>query len=102
MAAAEIGIDRLACRAQNLIPRDWMPFTTATGLTYDVWDFDQALRKVTELCGWHDFEDRHAEAQTRGRLRGINIVPFIKSSIGAPFEMAPPPRKSRSTPKPAK
>jgi carbon-monoxide dehydrogenase large subunit len=48
MAAAEIGIDRLACRAQNLIPRDWMPFTTATGLTYDVWDFDQTIRKVTE------------------------------------------------------
>jgi hypothetical protein len=48
MAAAEIGIDWLACRAQNLIPRDWMPFTTAAGLTFDVWDFDQALRKVTE------------------------------------------------------
>jgi carbon-monoxide dehydrogenase large subunit len=88
MAAAEIGIDRLACRAQNLIPRARMPFTTATGLTYDVCDFDQALQKVAGLCGWHDFEERRVAARSRGYLRGISIVPFIESPVGAPFEMA--------------
>lgn len=88
MAAAAVGIDRLACRAQNLIPRDRMPFTTATGLTYDVCDFGVALQKVAGLCGWQDFEGRRAEARGRGRLRGIGIVPFIESPVGAPFEMA--------------
>lgn len=88
MAAAETGIDRLACRAQNLIARDRMPFTTATGLTYDICDFAQALRRVAELSGWDDFEDRRAEAKTRGRLRGIGITPFIESPVGAPFEIA--------------
>lgn len=88
MAASKTGIDRLTCRAQNLIPRDRMPFTTPTGLTYDVCDFDQALMKVAGLCAWDDFEARRKEAQTRGQLRGIGIVPFIESPVGAPFEMA--------------
>lgn len=88
MAATEIDIDRLACRAQNLIPRERMPFTTATGLTYDVCDFDAALQKVATLCDWHNFEKRRTAAQTRERLRGIGIVPFIESPVGAPFELA--------------
>lgn len=88
MATAETGIDRLACRAQNLIPRAQMPFTTATGLTYDVCDFAQALESLAELCGWRDFEERRSEARSRGRLRGIGIAPFIESPVGAPFEMA--------------
>lgn len=88
MAAAKTGIDRLACRAQNLIPRERMPFTTATGLTYDVCDFGDALHSVAELSGWHDFENRRAEATSRGCLRGIGIVPFIESPVGAPFEIA--------------
>lgn len=88
MAAAETGIDRLACRTQNLIARDRMPFTTPTGLTYDVCDFDGALAHVARLCDWDDFENRRTEAQARGRLRGIGISPFIESPVGAPFEMA--------------
>lgn len=88
LAAMEIGIDRLTCRAQNLIPRDRMPSTTATGLTYDVCDFDEALQKVAALCDWHGFEQRRTAAQTHGRLRGIGIVPFIESPVGAPFELA--------------
>lgn len=88
MAATKVGIDRLACRAQNLIPRDRMPFTTPTGLTYDVCDFDQALQKVAGLCDWSGFEQRRAEAQSRGRMRGIGITPFIESPVGAPFELA--------------
>jgi carbon-monoxide dehydrogenase large subunit len=88
MAATEVSIDRVACRAQNLIPRDRMPFTTATGLTYDVCDFDEALQKVAELCDWHGLEERRAAAKIRGRLRGVGIVPFIESPVGAPFELA--------------
>lgn len=88
MAAAESGIDRLACRAKNLIPRDRMPFTTATGLTYDICAFDEALQKVAALSGWDKFEERRADAKRRGRLRGIGITPFIESPVGAPFELA--------------
>jgi aerobic carbon-monoxide dehydrogenase large subunit len=88
MAARRIGLDRLHCRARNLIGQDRMPYTTAMGLTYDDCAFDEALQKAASLCDWAGFEARRTEAQQRDRLRGIAIVPFIESPVGAPFEMA--------------
>mgnify|MGYP000873780640 CR=1 FL=1 len=88
MAARQLGQDRVACRARNLIATDRMPFTTAMGLTYDDCAFDDALMGAAGLCDWDGFEARHAESRQRGKLRGIGIVPFIESPVGAPFEMA--------------
>lgn len=88
MAARRIGMDRLDCRARNLIATDRMPFTTAMGLTYDDCAFDEALQGVARQCDWRGFEGRRAQSRMNGRLRGIGIVPFIESPVGAPFEMA--------------
>ena len=88
MAARRIGMDRLQCRAGNLIAQDQLPYTTAMGLTYDDCAFDAALQKAAKLCDWDGFETRRTDARHRARLRGIAIVPFIESPVGAPFEMA--------------
>jgi aerobic carbon-monoxide dehydrogenase large subunit len=88
MAARNIGMDRLECRTRNVIPAASMPFTTAMGLTYDDCAFDEALHRAAVMCDWQGFEDRREESRARGCLRGIGIVPFVESPVGAPFEMA--------------
>jgi aerobic carbon-monoxide dehydrogenase large subunit len=88
IAARQVGLDRLDCRARNLIAPDQQPFTTAMGLTYDDCAFADALDRAAGQCDWQGFEIRRAESQQNGKLRGIGIVPFIESPVGAPFEMA--------------
>ncbi|MGI9378793.1 MAG: xanthine dehydrogenase family protein molybdopterin-binding subunit [Methyloligellaceae bacterium] len=88
LAAVKIGLDRLEMRRQNLIDREKMPYKTAMGMTYDVCAFEEALDTAEELCNWQDFDARRAESEKNANLRGIAIVPFVETPVGAPFEMA--------------
>ena len=86
MAATATGIDRHQLRARNLVGAAAMPFTNPMGLTYDVGDFGAALDQMAALCDWPGFEARRQEAAGRGMLRGISLVPFVESPVGAPIE----------------
>ncbi len=87
MGAKKIGMDRKELRLKNLIPQDAMPFKTPMGLTYDVGGFPEALSSVAEIMDWQGFESRREQADARGKLRGISLVPFVETPVGAPFEM---------------
>ena len=41
--AAEIGMDPAEVRRRNFIPHDAFPYTTASGATYDIGDYERAL-----------------------------------------------------------
>ncbi len=43
MAAAELGIDPVVIRRRNFLGPDEFPYTTVTGVTYDIGDYDAAL-----------------------------------------------------------
>lgn len=88
MAAAKIGIDRLEIRRRNLITPDVMPYKTPMGMTYDVCAFEEALNVAEELCDWQGFASRRTKTEKNSHLRGISIVPFVETPVGAPFEMA--------------
>ena len=88
MAAVKTGLDRYEIRRRNLIAKDAMPFRTAMGMLYDVCAFEEALDRAAELCDWRGFERRRAESTKFSKLRGIAIVPFVETPVGAPFEMA--------------
>ena len=87
MAASKIKIDKISIRVNNLIRSDQMPFKTPMGLTYDVGDFDLAIKQLAELIDWSNFAERKEKSVKLGKLRGISLVPFIETPVGAPFEM---------------
>ena len=43
MAADELGMDPVELRRRNFLQPDEFPYTTVTGVTYDVGDYDAAL-----------------------------------------------------------
>jgi len=84
-AAAQTGIDRVALRRRNLIPREAFPYPIATALmpsAYDSADFAALLDKALEAADWDGFAARRAQATARGRLRGIGCAVFIEPSGG--------------------
>jgi carbon-monoxide dehydrogenase large subunit len=87
-AAVSLGLDRIEMRRRNLVAPDAMPWISPLGLTYEVCAFDAAIDRVAKAIDWTGFPARRAEADMRGRRRGIAISPFIESPVGAPFESA--------------
>ena len=87
LAAHEFGFDRKKLRLNNLIKQSAMPYTNPVGLKFDVGNFPGAVRQVAELAEWNGYIRRQSASMARGLLRGISIVPFVESPVGAPMEM---------------
>ena len=87
-AARQIGMDRVAFRRRNMIAPDETAGATSTGQVYGPVDFVRSLDIGLEAVGWDGFAERRAEAEGRGRLRGIGIAPFVLSAGGVPDEYA--------------
>ncbi len=77
VAAHEIGVEPDALRRKNFIAA--MPYTTATGKTYDSGDFGGHLRRAQESADWKGFERRRAQSRKAGRLRGIGIATYVEA-----------------------
>jgi carbon-monoxide dehydrogenase large subunit len=84
IAAREIGISPYELRRRNLIQPDAMPYKTALTFTYDCGEFEGNMQKAAELSELDSFEARRAEAESRGRLRGIGLCNCIEVA-GGPF-----------------
>ena len=81
-AARITGIDRVALRRKNLIPKSAFPYKTPTGSTYDSGDPPGLLKQAIEAADWKGFERRRRAAQRAGKLRGIGCASFIEPSGG--------------------
>ena len=81
-AARISGIDRVALRRKNLIPKKDFPYKTPTGSTYDSGDPPGLLKQVLEEGDWKGFERRRRAAKRYGKLRGIGLAVFIEPSGG--------------------
>ncbi|HEX9671948.1 MAG TPA: xanthine dehydrogenase family protein molybdopterin-binding subunit [Burkholderiales bacterium] len=78
-AAAEHGIDPVALRRNNLIPKAAMPYKTPNAGTYDSGDFEGVMDDALKRAGWSGFPARRAAAQRAGRLRGIGIATYLEA-----------------------
>ncbi len=87
-AARELGIDPVEFRRRNTIPADAMPFKTGLVYTYDSGNFLKNLEDCVNASGYADFAARRAEAQKRGRLRGIGVSNTIEASNSGMIEAA--------------
>ena len=84
-AAVQTGIDRLAIRRKNIIPRDAFPYRIVTApmpASYDSADFAALLDAAVAEADWDGFAARRTESARRGKLRGIGCALFIEPAGG--------------------
>ncbi len=84
VAARELNISPYELRRRNLIPPTAMPYKTALTFTYDCGEFEGNMVKAAELAELDSFAARRAEAEARGKLRGIGLCNCIEVA-GGPF-----------------
>jgi aerobic carbon-monoxide dehydrogenase large subunit len=87
-AARELGMTPDAIRRINFIPAAAMPFKTATNVTYDSGEFERIMDQCMKSADWAGFPARRAEAERRGRLRGIGMATYTERCGGGPPETA--------------
>lgn len=83
-AADELGMDPAEIRRKNFIPKDAFPYQTPVALVYDAGDYETALNRALELADYAGFPARRAEAERRGKLRGIGLSCYIEACGIAP------------------
>jgi carbon-monoxide dehydrogenase large subunit len=84
VAARERGISPYELRRINLIPPEAMPYKTALTFTYDCGEFEGNMIMAAEMAELSTFAGRRAEAEKRGKLRGIGLTNCIEVA-GGPF-----------------
>src|SRR5207249_242065 len=78
--ASELGLDVVDFLRRNMIRAHEMPYTTATGQTYDSGSYIDALDAAVALADYGGFRRRQAELRERGVYIGIGIAPFVEAT----------------------
>ncbi len=84
IAAGQMGVDPFELRRRNLVPPAAMPYDTGFVFTYDCGEFEGNMVGVAKLADVAGFPARRAEAERRGKLRGLGMANPIEVA-GGPF-----------------
>ncbi|MEN3363365.1 MAG: aerobic carbon-monoxide dehydrogenase large subunit [Burkholderiales bacterium] len=84
--AREMNIDQAEIRRRNFITT--FPYQTPVALQYDIGDFNACLSGAMELADVNGFAQRRAEAEKRGKRRGIGYSTYIEACGLAPSNIA--------------
>lgn len=85
--AHDTGLDRVAIRRLNFIPRDAFPYQTPVALNYDSGDYQATLKSALAAADWDGFPARRQAAAARGKLRGIGISTYVEACGIAPSKL---------------
>jgi carbon-monoxide dehydrogenase large subunit len=85
-AARDLGMDPLEIRRRNFVQE--FPFASPVGLTYDTGNFNAHLDKAVQVADVAGFPARRAEAEKRGKKRGIGYSCYIEACGLAPSNIA--------------
>jgi carbon-monoxide dehydrogenase large subunit len=88
IAAAKLGMDRVALRRKNLIRPEAMPYTNAVGVVYDSGTYESNMDLALQVADYAGFKLRERAARKRGHLLGIGVANYVEASSGAPGERA--------------
>lgn len=77
-AAQQTGIDPIALRRRNLIPKEAMPFRTATGETLDSGDYLALLNRACERFGYEAERATQATRRAAGEWVGIGVACYLE------------------------
>jgi len=80
LAADELGIDPAELRRRNFIRPDEFPFTTLSGVTYDVGEYDKALTEALRIADYDALLAEQVERRARGdaKLLGIGMAVYVE------------------------
>ena len=85
-AGVEMGIAQDEIRRRNFIRE--FPYQTPVALNYDTGDYEQTLDAAMQMADVAGFPARSAEAQKRGKLRGLGYASYIEACGLAPSNIA--------------
>jgi carbon-monoxide dehydrogenase large subunit len=83
----DTGIDRVALRRLNFIPRDGFPYQTPVALQYDSGDYFATQDAAMKAADWAGFASRRAAARAVGKLRGIGMSTYLEACGIAPSKL---------------
>lgn len=75
----DTGLGPIEIRRRNFIRPEALPYETQGGRIYDSGEFEGHLDQALQVSNWAGFEDRAAEAMSRGLLRGIGIATYVEA-----------------------
>jgi carbon-monoxide dehydrogenase large subunit len=81
-AARQLKMDPAELRRKNFVRT--FPHQTPVIMNYDTGDYDASLDEALKLIDYKGFPARKAEAQKRGKLRGIGFSTYIEACGLAP------------------
>jgi aerobic carbon-monoxide dehydrogenase large subunit len=84
LAADELGIDPVEIRRRNLIGPDEFPYQTHTGATYDVGDYDLALREALRIADYDGLLREQRARRERGDAwqLGVGVAVYVEVTGG--------------------
>jgi len=85
-AARRLSVDPWELRKKNFIAPEKFPYTTASGVTYDVGEFAKVLTRLEGDADVAGFAARKAASANAGKLRGQGLCYYIESILGNPSE----------------
>jgi len=85
-AARELGIPPAELRRRNFITQ--FPYQTPVALCYDTGNYDATLTQAIKLADVAGFPARKADAERRGKLRGLGYSTYIEACGLAPSNIA--------------
>ena len=88
LAAAELGLDPLAVRRRNVIPRDRFPYQSALKAVYDSGDYLPALERACEVAEYDRWREEQRRARAGGRLIGIGVALYVEPAASRLWESA--------------
>ncbi len=83
-AARELGVSPAELRHANFVRE--FPYQTPVIMAYDAGDFEASLNAATAAADYAGFAGRKAEAEARGKLRGIGMACYIEACGIAPSQ----------------
>lgn len=84
IVARGLGLDPLEVRRRNVLHRYELPYTTGTGLTYDLITAEENLERVAALVDYGAFRREQALARQLGRYVGVGLSVFVEpTAMGA-------------------
>ncbi len=83
-AAHELAIDPIELRRRNLLADDVFPFTTLTGVTYDIGAYTTPMDAAAEAIGYEALRKEQAERRAHGdRIAlGIGVAAYVEITAG--------------------
>jgi carbon-monoxide dehydrogenase large subunit len=92
LAAARLGLDRVAIRERNLVQPHEFPYDVGlvsrdnSPRRYDSGDYPECLRRAADAVGWTSFADEQRRARAAGRRLGLGLAMFVEDTGLGPYE----------------